>query len=312
MKKTWMTLLILLLIASLPASALAQARKLPDKVRQMRPGAKEHPMIEAERAFSTQSAEKGIQEAFLTYLADDAVIFRPGPVSGRQWFSEQGELNGSLTWAPTYVEIAGSGELGFSTGTYEFTAPAKDEKPGRTRYGHFVSVWEKKVIGWRVILDHGISHSAPESSDTTDLRSISPKKTHEWEESIDALVGVDKKFGELSSKDGFLEMYKKGSEEDLRIYREGHLPLDGRAKAVAGFAELPIASDGTLEGAGISRSKDLAFTYGKCTITDLKMEKRGPGSYVRVWRRDAAKNEWKLILDMATPHPKQPEGSDAS
>ena len=41
-------------------------------------------LVEAERAFSRLSAEKGIRTAFLANLAPDSIVFRPLPVSGRK------------------------------------------------------------------------------------------------------------------------------------------------------------------------------------------------------------------------------------
>lgn len=318
MKKLWMALFVLLL--SLPAGVSAQEKKdlkledkqtpkIPEEFRRMLPGFKEHPMVIAEQDFSKMSAEKGIQQAFLTYLADDAIIFRPEPISGRQWFSDQAELKGSLTWEPTYVEIAGSGELGLSTGTYQYLTPSTDGKPGRLSHGHFVSVWEKKVVGWRVILDHGIAHSKPSGSAKLVFAPIPETKSHDWDENINALFEVDKSLGELTSKEAFADAYEQHGDDDLRIYREGHLPLNTKKVSLAGFAELPIVTSSELEGAGVSRAKDLAFTYGNCTITDLKKDTRGPGTYIRIWRKAAKKDEWKLILDLATPHPPEAEES---
>ena len=80
MNKLWMSLLVLLLTLSGPAIAqkkslpVEKLKDLPDEIRAKIPNAKEHAMIVAERDFSNLSGEKGIQEAFLTFLADDAVI----------------------------------------------------------------------------------------------------------------------------------------------------------------------------------------------------------------------------------------------
>ncbi|MGH9557119.1 MAG: hypothetical protein ACRD2Y_14980, partial [Terriglobales bacterium] len=36
-------------------------------------------LVETEREFSKTSEKKGVREAFLTYLADNAILFRPNP-----------------------------------------------------------------------------------------------------------------------------------------------------------------------------------------------------------------------------------------
>ena len=58
-------------------------------------------LIEAERSFSRTSGEKGIREAFLTWLAPSAVVFRPGPVAGRPVYEKMDPGNPAvLTWEP--------------------------------------------------------------------------------------------------------------------------------------------------------------------------------------------------------------------
>ena len=42
-----------------------------------------HALVAAERAFAADSVAHGIKTAFLTWLADDALIFRPSAVEGR-------------------------------------------------------------------------------------------------------------------------------------------------------------------------------------------------------------------------------------
>ena len=74
-------------------------------------------LIAAERAFSRLSEEKGIKEAFLTYLADDSIVFRPKPVPGRHAYEAAADDSpGLLTWGPAYAEVALGGELGSTTG----------------------------------------------------------------------------------------------------------------------------------------------------------------------------------------------------
>ena len=41
-------------------------------------------LIASERAFSRHSVDHGTREAFLAYLAEDGIIFRPLPVNGRR------------------------------------------------------------------------------------------------------------------------------------------------------------------------------------------------------------------------------------
>ncbi|HEY6045474.1 MAG TPA: hypothetical protein VIU65_02660, partial [Pyrinomonadaceae bacterium] len=42
-------------------------------------------LVDNERAFSRMSEEKGTRESFTEFIADDGVLFRPGPVTGKKW-----------------------------------------------------------------------------------------------------------------------------------------------------------------------------------------------------------------------------------
>ncbi len=117
-------------------------------------------LIEAERAFSAASAERGVRPAFLENLAEDAVIFRPGPINGMQSWRERKDVPGMLKWAPEAVEVSGSGDLGFSSGPWVVRAGPGEEPSG---YGHFITVWRRDPQGrWKVALDCGISHGRQE------------------------------------------------------------------------------------------------------------------------------------------------------
>lgn len=297
--------ILLVLLAILSPAAVAQeerkSTKIPAEARMQRPTSVDHPMIEAERAFSKMSVEKGIQEAFLTFLADDAVIFRPEPVSGRQWYADHGGSQGTLSWEPTYVEIAGSGELAFSTGPYEY----RGASGGPPTHGHFVSIWERKVVGWRVVLDHGISHAKPSAPAALEVHPISDVKKRDWEDAISALFDVDHGFASLATTEAMSAAYKEHGAPDLRLYREGYLPVEGRDAAIAKLPQLPVLTGGDLEGAGVSRARDLAFSYGTGTLTDVGTGTRGPATYIRVWRKADDKDEWKMILELATPKPEE-------
>jgi ketosteroid isomerase-like protein len=118
-------------------------------------------LVASERAFAALSVEKGMKTAFLTYLASDGVIFRPGPVNGRDVWEKRPESQATLAWEPSFAEVAGSGDLGWTTGPWEFRPPAERKQP--TGYGHFVTVWKKVGDGtWRAAVDLGISHDRPE------------------------------------------------------------------------------------------------------------------------------------------------------
>jgi ketosteroid isomerase-like protein len=117
-------------------------------------------LIAAERAFSARSVAKGMRPAFLDFLAEDAVIFRPGPINGMQSWRDRGEVPGILEWGPEFVELSGAGDLGFSTGPWVYRASPDAQEAD---YGHFITVWRRDAQGeWKAALDCGGSHAKPE------------------------------------------------------------------------------------------------------------------------------------------------------
>ncbi|MGH9424802.1 MAG: YybH family protein, partial [Terriglobia bacterium] len=111
-------------------------------------------LIEAERAFAATSLAKGTRAAFLEFLAEDSVLFRPGPIPGKKWIEEHPAPSTFLTWEPAFADVAQSGDLGYTTGPWEIRPTGPKDKP--TAYGHFVSVWKRQTDGlWKVVVDLG-------------------------------------------------------------------------------------------------------------------------------------------------------------
>src|SRR5881394_1786616 len=131
-------------------------------VRAAEPGPAEaaRGMVESERTFYRTGQEKGTRAAFFTFLANDAVVFRPGPVNGKEAWEKREETGLDLIWEPTFAAIARSADFGYTAGPAKWKANKKDEK--FLGYGQFVSIWKKQKDGsWKVALDCGIENPEP-------------------------------------------------------------------------------------------------------------------------------------------------------
>jgi len=112
-------------------------------------------LINVDKAFSALCVEKGMNHAFLHYVADDGVMLRPNsmPVVGRANIENlfQGDDKDlDFTWQPLYADVAKSGELGYTYGTYNFGAGESRQQ------GTYVSVWKKNANGeWKFVIDSG-------------------------------------------------------------------------------------------------------------------------------------------------------------
>ncbi|MCP4706393.1 MAG: DUF4440 domain-containing protein [candidate division Zixibacteria bacterium] len=123
-------------------------------------------LIEADRAFSKMSEEKGMYESFDYFMDDSAVMYRDGqhPLEGREKIRENLSKNpdATLTWEPTKAEIAESGDLGYTLGKWTYTT--KDSSGlESTSFGYYVSIWKKQSNGsWKWVFDSGVSAPAEE------------------------------------------------------------------------------------------------------------------------------------------------------
>jgi len=111
--------------------------------------------------FSSYSAKNGTSDAFINYIADNGVLLRPNhrPIVGKDSvtiiMNRKKAKAITMTWTPLYAEVAKSGDLGYTYGTYEATATdANGQKLSDS--GTYVSIWEKDAEGnWKLALDSG-------------------------------------------------------------------------------------------------------------------------------------------------------------
>src|SRR5436853_2293562 len=113
-------------------------------------------LVEMEHAFAKAAATKGTRDAFLEFLADDGVIFQPGPVNGKKFWSERQPRKGLLSWEPIFADVSRAGDLGYTTGPWEFRPNGPDDQP--VAFGQYFTIWKKQCDGsWKAVLDRGVS-----------------------------------------------------------------------------------------------------------------------------------------------------------
>jgi ketosteroid isomerase-like protein len=238
-------------------------------------------LADAERAFSASAATNGVKAAFLGVLDDDAILFRPGPVAGREFIAARPEGRYRLVWRPERVAVSASGDLGYSSGPYRLTL---DAKPGAPLFGEFLTVWRRGVDGrWRVLVDHGNGHEGEAGRDAP-LVPIAPDGT-KAARSVDA---AEADFARSSASEGLASAYGAFASTRLRRLRDDSRPLDGAPTSSENerWTWTPTAS-------GTSRANDLGWTLGRYRAP------HGGGVFLRVWR--AERGEWKILADVATP-----------
>jgi ketosteroid isomerase-like protein len=276
---------------SLALLALSATARAADE----KPSTAVHAIVESEGRFGQMAHDRNVRAAFLEFLADDAIVFRPGPVNGKKVWSERPESSLDLIWQPVFAAIARSGDFGYDTGPAKWKKNRTDEK--FLGYGQFVSVWKKQKDGaWKVVLDIGIENPQPtsEPGPPQTFAADDVAKDVDLVAAREALGKTQRGFAEMAKEDS-LGALSTFAGENIRAFREEMFPVIGK-KAVIDMA---ITAHGPMSiqasGGDLSRSGDLAYSYGSYSIK--RGEKTERGNLVQIWQTDAA-GAWKLVLDL--------------
>lgn len=267
-----------------------------------------HSMVATERAFSQASADKGTRDSFLMFIAEDGILFRPSAVLGKKWLLEHPvpltENRPLLSWQPTFAYVAAAGDMGYTFGPWEHKQNINDQKP--SAFGHFITMWKREADGaWRFAIDLGISHPqsatpptpwvpAPVAKTTMKVASVPVAASRE------ELLSFDREFSQESAKHGPVAAFTKYAAEEVRLFRNKHLPFVGKGDMAAALE----ASIGVLtwqpEAADASRSGDLGYTYGRYEAkTDGMLTAKG--NYMRFWKKQGG--VWRVVIDVDDPLP---------
>jgi ketosteroid isomerase-like protein len=256
-------------------------------------------LVKAEREFAQTSKEKSTKEAFTTYMSDSGFIFQSGPVPGKKFWQEAEQGADLLTWEPVFADISSSGDMGYTTGPWEFRAKRSDADPAGT--GYYVSVWKKEKDEWKVALDIGISHAVSLLIKETLHYSTKPTATPKMADDKivkKELLDKEQEFINAQNKNNWAA-YLALITADTRIYRPGSAPFitDEQRNQLFSGADKKFSYQ-TID-AIVASSGDLGYAYGKAIIA-IKNDgntKTLNGNYLRIWKKEDGTN-WKLVLDL--------------
>jgi ketosteroid isomerase-like protein len=255
-------------------------------------------LIELEAAFAAAARERGVKSAFLEFLGDESIVLQPGPVWGRAAWTVRKEVQATLDWLPDRVQMAQSGDFGFTTGPWLLTPGDPDAGPAEGRY---LTVWHSSGDGWRVLFDGGFGR-APAGA--WDSRSRVPVQGAHACERGDPMPP-----GELQLLDLEISGIAGGESHRARIDRRladsaalFHPPsVEGaldQASRRAALAALPATLQYWPMGAGIADSGDLGFSYG---LSAAAPGASADAAYVHIWCRQAP--GWRLAVQLRSNFP---------
>ncbi len=262
-------------------------------------------LLNADRSFSSLCGQRGAKDAFLVFLADTSIIFKPGPVEGRDYYEQVAPgKSPSLTWTPELAEVSGSGDLGYTSGQFQ-----------SKNFGHYVTGWQKGEDGnWKAFVDIGVEHGQSSSlpsaqllgtGQTTAVDSPARKKLS------DGLRDQAMAFYKDVTAKGYLGTLGSYAVKDVRILRAGQAPVigfeaaSGVLKANEGKAIVP-KSRGTANldndivmYVRTADSGDLGFTYGSYNLPNGK--NKDSIDFLWIWRK-AQSDKWRLALVVILPY----------
>jgi ketosteroid isomerase-like protein len=267
-------------------------------------------LVGAERAFAQTSAELGMRAAFLDFLSDDGILFRPAPVNGKKVTSEEPDPQATLSWEPDFADVALSGDIGYTTGPWSFTDRSGKQQP--PIFGHYVTIWKRFPQGdWRVAVDLGVPHPEQPAGHLSLAQGVlvSSRLAKKGQTSDNgnerlALLSVEKRFSDASAARGAHAAYLEVADAGVRLYRRGRSPFIGRDSMKTAIGLTPGILTWSTDSAVVSKAADLGYTYGRYHVAahlragDVPQE----GYYVRIWKKNEA-DLWKLVLDIFLPEP---------
>ena len=115
-------------------------------------------IVTAEKNFNDLAQKEGIQKAFQTYAAEDAVIKRgeniiKGNSAITEWYRKDKAGNETLSWKPDFVDVSDSGDLGYTYGSFTFTSVDSSGNK-KESVGKFHTVWKRQADGsWKFVWD---------------------------------------------------------------------------------------------------------------------------------------------------------------
>lgn len=257
------------------------------------------PLLETQKAFESAVNRQGIKGAFLEFLQDDATIFQPGPVNGKQyWLAREVDPATLFVRNLIYSDIAANGLLGYTTGNWRSYQKGKSE--GLAKFGQYVTIWERAPNGkFRASVDIAISHEKLLFAETD--QPVRQKQTRDPNKRGRSAADSSMDFLRTSMGRGKLSgAYEKFAGEDVRLLRDGSPPIIGKKRVVAESGEyLSIEFPTRVR---LLESADMAYTWNPCRF-DNSDEGLIQGNCLHIWK--LRKKKWWIVLGVFAQVPNE-------
>ncbi len=254
-------------------------------------------LVKREQEFAQFSREHSMKQAFLKFLSDTSLVFRPEPMIARPIYEKIPDGSSVvLEWAPEYADCAVAGDLGYTFGPWQYRQSAVSDP---SAYGNYFTVWERIPAGWFIYLDLGISYN--EKNDLKTKCSY-PSQYNIVSRAIDMKVINDLEMVlEKSTADkGYDMAVSDAAESEVHIFRDGSRPMT--LSVFQPSDPRPDAIRFVVDKAKLAQAGDMYVTYG--TIVNSKNNK-ARASFVHVWK--LTNDVWKITVDVVLTYAAEKE-----
>lgn len=243
-------------------------------------------LIKAEKAFAAYTVSHTIKDGFLVFMDAEGIIFRRGnAINGIDAFLKQKPGPSILDWQPAFALISAAGDLGVTTGPFQFRSGAA--KDTSVSYGNFSSIWRVNRQGeWKNLVDLGVSYAV--KLPALAIQKIELKLRNNNLETQDELLRLDRQFNTaVKEKNSRLTLSQLAKDGWLNV--ENHTPVREKATINHALMSIPDSISLTPITGNISSSRDLCYVYGSSLANGVKKE-----NYLRVWIR--LNGQWQVAM----------------
>lgn len=246
-----------------------------------------------ERAFEKMAADKGINAAFIEFMAPDGIMFFPEAENAREKWKSRPSSPAYLAWNPILIDVSANEVLGYSIGNSVYRAKGKDDATAFA--GHYISVWLRRPDGsYRAVFDTGVNHAAPSSVPTGWKRpSVAGEGNPRNISAADSSTGFYQAVPESASK-----AYSRYLADDAVVMHQGLEPAWGKRAAM----ELLKKQKGTLAFAkrkSFFEAADLAYVHSGYSVADPAGKEIERGNFMQVWKLIGGR--WQIVADVQIP-----------
>ena len=118
-------------------------------------------LLNVDKSWSEVSLSKGYYHSRLDFASDAAIEMMQAamPLNGKKAIEEYAATHSdsafTMQWKPLKAEVAGSGDLGYTYGSWMMRMKTQNGKD-TSLVGNYVTVWQKQADGsWKYVVDGG-------------------------------------------------------------------------------------------------------------------------------------------------------------